>query len=47
LKYKPSVQITLSQEPDPEEDIPNVKTERIENKDGFKYISETRVIPRR
>ncbi|XP_006459796.1 hypothetical protein AGABI2DRAFT_202190 [Agaricus bisporus var. bisporus H97] len=38
--------ITLSQEPDPEETIPNGKTERMENAEAFKYISETRVIPR-
>ncbi|KXN84211.1 hypothetical protein AN958_12864 [Leucoagaricus sp. SymC.cos] len=38
--------IKLSQEPDPEESTPTSTNKRCQNGDGFKYISETKVVPR-
>ncbi|KAF9449570.1 kinesin-like protein [Macrolepiota fuliginosa MF-IS2] len=38
--------IILSQEPDPEDRNPTFTTKPLQNGDGFKYISETRVVPR-
>lgn len=41
------LQIILSQEPDPEETSQAFTAKHMPNGDGFKYISETRIVPRR
>lgn len=42
-----NLQIILSQEPDPDQPPPIKTTKQAQNSDQLKYISETRVVPRR